>query len=163
VRVDAILAFPVPTVLPRAVINVVLAIYTIPSGSARARVCVDSVHAHTIPTILPRAIINVCSARSSVPSGSALASVRVGAIHAGAVGRARRACAIINVGLTGSSLPPCVAGALKSDSAAGRSTFITCWSCTDITGPVPVAHLFAAPVWIAIDPYIPYVGFLFGS
>ena len=83
VRIHTVIARPISRAFfPRAIINVVLAICSIPSSIARARVRVDSVHAHTVPTILPVAIRDVVLAICTIPSGSARARVRVDSVHA---------------------------------------------------------------------------------
>jgi hypothetical protein len=98
----------VRTALPEAVINVVLAINTVPSGIASASVRVHTILAASIPTILPEAAINVGLALVSLPPGLASARVRVDAILAASIPTILPR-AIISVGLALVSLPPGIA------------------------------------------------------
>jgi hypothetical protein len=87
----------VRTALPEAVINIVLAISTVPSGIACACKCVVTICTVAMRrTIFVRTLINVRLTGGSLPPGIANARVRVDAIHAASMSRAVFVCTLVH-------------------------------------------------------------------
>jgi hypothetical protein len=129
--------------LTSTIINVILAIRTVPSCIARASVGVDTILASPIPTIFPRAIINVGLANGARVPSIAVARELVDAVLAVTMFGARLLRTFVDVGLASGTRVPSIAVArelvvtIRTAAVRGASlanTFV--FECSALGSPL---------------------------